>query len=1226
MGRQSISNSFTVNTVEDGENVCALDIDNEYDGVSTDASHKISAAKTVSTIVRLYDGGTEVDISNIAVNQGNGISVTGMPAPSVATFTSAAESGGFGKVLSWAFVSGQVMQASYSILITLTYNGTPYSATFTIVASEGGTSTYMADLDNEMDAIACSNVGTPLIDPHQDVSTTVSMWYGSSSLTMSISVYDYANGQIGNQYSNGHSYINSQGISVAWDNAGKITARFRKQYNSADVKLPEKKVFYIKIESTKISGTGSIIKDLYFTVNCMRGAAVYQLVPSVNKIIKHSNNTSTPLAAEYITCVVTKLMGGVTVTAPASEYSLTYSLDGGTTESAYTQTGVRVGLVTSNLIFILKVPNSSGILADKETIPVITDGEDGESGHDVNPNILLDTAEYKTGEYNSSTNPNGKWFHLNGVNSGEFEGRVARLVTINNTNGEGSTYRRVAEQQIATSPSNLKLQANTWYTFSAYFKRWGSANYASMSLLDATGYIDSTFERDGEKGTNYSSGDLTYTISINDTWTRHTLTFKTKADMSSATTPMYVSTRHLGTVGGVYVAMMKLEQGKYATAYMANEDDLKGADGANGKDAAVVIVAPSPILYSASSNGSASVAQTIDVSYSLHVGNNECTVSSASNVTIEKPSNMGIQNKGAYSCQLTIAKNVIPNDSCVGFTITGTYGGKSYTATTYVSIAGIKAGADGSRGKTGRAYYYAGEWDELASSFSVVVNDAQAPFFGYKPSGSTHGYYVLVRDQNGTFTKEQIYSNCGNPVAQNENWSKMADDQEYIITKAIFGDYAQFGGAIINKDWLTSVYGDIYIGWQRGTIVNTTTSSPLGGDHATWICKFWARQSGTHKLTIKCTTNGSSVVVGLFKQTSQTSGFDLFQPASMSDTETTFNVTLDANGQYILYAYKSGSNNPIVDYAKLNTSNNHNYLYLDPLTASGNKTPIFRGNLTLSTSLSSPTVIVDNLDLYEYTSYVFYITAKCSTASSKTVTLYLDKYNGSSWDNINWTTLSFNKTQFEEKSANWAIGAGSSGTYRLKAYSDAYVYVGAASISAGAMFAPAFGVDLYRGVTSINNVTVRGVINAQLFYSSTKKVTQYDETDSGSNNIFYYNVNLETEPYYMYYVPDRGKNHVLYLPDPSNYDGVELRFFRPILDGSNHGFVAVSYSGGIYRLVNGTMQKTTGSTDWLVLKPNKFATFKSMDANWWSMDDGVEAPDSSVPSIDPENPEIDEQE
>lgn len=132
-------------------------------------------------------------------------------------------------------------------------------------------------------------------------------------------------------------------------------------------------------------------------------------------------------------------------------------------------------------------------------------------------------------------------------------------------------------------------------------------------------------------------------------------------------------------------------------------------------------------------------------------------------------------------------------------------------ATTYIANEDDLVGNEGQsiRGKIGRAYYYAGEWDELADSFTVVVNDAQAPFFGYKPSGSTHGYYVLVRDLNGTFTKSQIYTDCGNPVAQSANWSKMADDQEYIITKAIFGSYAHFGSAIINGDWMISQYGII---------------------------------------------------------------------------------------------------------------------------------------------------------------------------------------------------------------------------------------------------------------------------------------------------------------------------------------------------------------------------------------------------------------------------------
>jgi hypothetical protein len=45
----------------------------------------------------------------------------------------------------------------------------------------------------------------------------------------------------------------------------------------------------------------------------------------------------------------------------------------------------------------------------------------------------------------------------------------------------------------------------------------------------------------------------------------------------------------------------------------------------------------------------------------------------------------------------------------------------------------------------------------------------------------------------------------------------------------------------------------------------------------------------------------------------------------------------------------------------------------------------------------------------------------------------------------------------------------------------------------------------------------------------------------------------------------------------------------------------------------------------LVLKPNKFATFKSMDASWWSMYDNVDS-SANVPAIDPEDPEWGEEE
>lgn len=114
------------------ESAVRLDIDNEMDMVQTNSEGLIMAARTVSTIVHLYDGAGEADISAVT------ITVSGGPASSIATFSQSAEpDNGKGRELSWAFIAGQTMADAYDVDISYVYQNQTYRATFTISASKG---------------------------------------------------------------------------------------------------------------------------------------------------------------------------------------------------------------------------------------------------------------------------------------------------------------------------------------------------------------------------------------------------------------------------------------------------------------------------------------------------------------------------------------------------------------------------------------------------------------------------------------------------------------------------------------------------------------------------------------------------------------------------------------------------------------------------------------------------------------------------------------------------------------------------------------------------------------------------------------------------------------------------------------------------------------------------------------------------------------------------------
>lgn len=110
---------------------------------------------------------------------------------------------------------------------------------------------------------------------------------------------------------------------------------------------------------------------------------------------------------------------------------------------------------------------------------------------------------------------------------------------------------------------------------------------------------------------------------------------------------------------------------------------------------------------------------------------------------------------------------------------------------------------DGAQGKRGRFYYYAGNWDDFASSETFLVSDSQMPFFNVVRDGQTR-YYVFNPEQNKIYTKSEM----GTP-SNNVPWEIMTNDFKYLITEALFSNFAHLGGAIISGDWMISQHGTI---------------------------------------------------------------------------------------------------------------------------------------------------------------------------------------------------------------------------------------------------------------------------------------------------------------------------------------------------------------------------------------------------------------------------------
>lgn len=172
--------------------------------------------------------------------------------------------------------------------------------------------------------------------------------------------------------------------------------------------------------------------------------------------------------------------------------------------------------------------------------------------------------------------------------------------------------------------------------------------------------------------------------------------------------------------------------------------------------------------------------------------------------------------------------------------------------TQYVNIAFDGEDGIGQRGKTGRFYYYAGEYSDEGD---YEMEETQAPFVKYGDS-----FWML--DFKGIEPSTLPASSTDDPGVNSESWTLMSSEQQYYIAKAVFGDYAQFGGFCINGDWHISTYGKILntpyntSNWDNPSVFTGTNTN----DKATAYLTFdpSVMPSGVKKLYGKKDINGTS--------------------------------------------------------------------------------------------------------------------------------------------------------------------------------------------------------------------------------------------------------------------------------------------------------------------------------------------------------------------------------
>jgi len=114
----------------------------------------------------------------------------------------------------------------------------------------------------------------------------------------------------------------------------------------------------------------------------------------------------------------------------------------------------------------------------------------------------------------------------------------------------------------------------------------------------------------------------------------------------------------------------------------------------------------------------------------------------------------------------------------------------------------------GQPGKTGLWYCYAGVWDDNGNG------DVSSSSGGVKNTERV-GYYVKYGNNFYMNIKEGEANTNVPSTAPNSGWVEMQSDFKYIITKAVFSDYAQLGSFIINGDWFISIEGKKNGSWSK---------------------------------------------------------------------------------------------------------------------------------------------------------------------------------------------------------------------------------------------------------------------------------------------------------------------------------------------------------------------------------------------------------------------------
>jgi len=392
-------------------------------------------------------------------------------------------------------------------------------------------SPWTADLDNEMDSVACDADGHPIQigGNSQTVSAAVTLYHGETPVLPQDINYSVLR--------NGSEIGNDDGVACVWDN-GVLTITY-----GTNATINGKDEFDITLQCTE--GDSTIVRTVKLTVNAVKGGVIYRLVPNARSVVRHGGSSYTPTS---VSCSYSKfdIQRGEYVPVIQDECAISYMTDDSQTENALTGAVAPGSQFSDRVTFLLK---KNGQIIDRETVPIVSDGQPGRAGNDGQDmrENLIDNSEppFAVSVASSVANSNGRrYFTTDKVlrndlmpqNGTKMSGRM-RIVF------DGCSFGENAVAALYIAATNISGRETSW------------TSVAELRDIASNGSYDVT--REGFE-LDYGTGGVEFTKFV---W-------------------LYLD--GFGSEGTVRVERVKLEVGEKCSAYCLSEHDKIGPAGANG--------------------------------------------------------------------------------------------------------------------------------------------------------------------------------------------------------------------------------------------------------------------------------------------------------------------------------------------------------------------------------------------------------------------------------------------------------------------------------------------------------------------------------------------------------------------------------------------------------------------------------------------------------------------